>query len=87
MLQFTYEINNLLSKKREKNNLSRGKIPPPPPPRISNGPSLRGDFVIGIFINSNLAKHFQNNNFFNKPKPVINPCNVQMRAPEGTEIA
>ena len=40
LLQFTFEKNNLC-KKREKNNLSRGKIPaPPPPPRISNGSSL-----------------------------------------------
>ena len=31
LLQFTYEINNLLSKKREKNNLSREKIPAPLP--------------------------------------------------------
>ena len=30
MLQFTFEKNNLLCKKREKNNLSRGKIPAPP---------------------------------------------------------
>ena len=34
---------------------------------------IREGFVIGIFVNSNLAKHFQNNNFFNKTKPVINP--------------
>ena len=40
MLQFTFEKNNLLCKKREKNNLSRGKIPAPP--WISNGPSLNG---------------------------------------------
>ena len=40
LLQFTFEKNNLLCKKREKNNLSQGKIPAPPPPRISNGPSL-----------------------------------------------
>ena len=32
LLQFTFEKNNLLCKKREKNNLSRGKIPAPPPP-------------------------------------------------------
>ena len=34
MLQFTFEKNNLLCKKREKNNLSREKIsdPPAPPP-------------------------------------------------------
>ena len=39
--QLSFEKNNLLCKKREKNNLSRGKIPAaPPPPRISNGPSL-----------------------------------------------
>ena len=31
MLQLTFEKNNLLCKKREKNNLSRGKIPAPPP--------------------------------------------------------
>ena len=30
LLQFTFEKNNLLCKKREKNNLSRGKIPAPP---------------------------------------------------------
>ena len=34
---------------------------------------IREDFVIGIFIYSNLAKHFQNNIFFNKTKPAINP--------------
>ena len=38
LLQYTFEKNNLLCKKREKNNLSRGKIPAPP--WISNGPSL-----------------------------------------------
>ena len=33
--------NNLLCKKREKNNLSQGKIPAlSPPPWISNGPSF-----------------------------------------------
>ena len=32
LLQFTFEKNNLLCKKREKNNLSRGIIPAPPPP-------------------------------------------------------
>ena len=31
---------------------------------------IRECFVIGIFINSNIAKHFHNN-FFNKTKPVI----------------
>ena len=36
LLQYTFEKNNLLCKKREKNNLSRGKIPAPPPPWISN---------------------------------------------------
>ena len=30
LLQFTFEKNNLLYKKREKNNLSRGKVPAPP---------------------------------------------------------
>ena len=29
MLQYTFEKNNLFCKKREKNNLSRGKIPAP----------------------------------------------------------
>ena len=38
LLQFAFEKNNLLCKNREKNNLSRGKIPAPP--WISNGPSL-----------------------------------------------
>ena len=49
MLQFTFDKNNLLYKKREKNNLckKREKIklivrknpsPHSPPPRISNGP-------------------------------------------------
>ena len=37
LLQFIFEKNNLC-KKREKNNLSQGKIPAPSP--ISNGPSL-----------------------------------------------
>ena len=32
LLQFTFEKNNLLCKKREKNNLLRAKIPAPPPP-------------------------------------------------------
>ena len=31
MFQFTLEKNNLLCKKREKNNLSQGKIPASPP--------------------------------------------------------
>ena len=31
LLQFTFEKINLLCKKTEKNNLSRGKIPAPPP--------------------------------------------------------
>ena len=31
LLQFTFEKNNLMCKKREKNNLSQGKIPAPPP--------------------------------------------------------
>ena len=31
LLRFTFERNNLLCLKREKNNLSRGKIPAPPP--------------------------------------------------------
>ena len=35
--------NNLLCKKREKNNLSRGKIPAPP--WISNGPSLMHETI------------------------------------------
>ena len=30
LLRFTFERNNLLCLKREKNNLSRGKIPAPP---------------------------------------------------------
>ena len=30
LLQFTLKKNNLLCKKREKNNLSQGKIPAPP---------------------------------------------------------
>ena len=38
MLEFAFEKNNLLCKNREKNNLSRGKIPAPP--WISYGPSL-----------------------------------------------
>ena len=32
LLQFTFEKNNLLCKKREKNHLLQGKIPAPPPP-------------------------------------------------------
>ena len=35
---------------------------------------MRQGFVIGIFINSNLSKHFQNKNFLNKTKPVIIHC-------------
>ena len=34
LLQFTFEKNNLLCKKREKNNLMREKILPAPPPDI-----------------------------------------------------
>ena len=30
-MQFTFEKNNLLCKKKEKHNLSQGKIPPAPP--------------------------------------------------------
>ena len=48
LLQFTFEKNNLLCKKREKNNLSRGKIPAPL--RISNGPSLNIFFLELIIV-------------------------------------
>ena len=57
---------------------------------------IRESFMIGIFINSNITKQFQNNNFFNKNKAEMHvfhisstshKCTVQMRASEGTEIA
>ena len=32
LLQLTFEKNNLLCKKKRKNNLSQGKMPAPPPP-------------------------------------------------------
>ena len=40
LLQFTFEKNNLLCKKREKITCHEEKSQPPPPPWISNGPSL-----------------------------------------------
>ena len=58
LLQFTFEKNNLLCKKREKNNLSRGKIPAPPP-WISNGPSLTSNEKFGIpLISSDLVQQY-----------------------------
>ena len=53
-LQFTFEKNNLLCKNREKNNLSRGKIPAALPPGYQMVRSLnkRPISTINIFIHN-----------------------------------
>ena len=51
LLQFTFEKTNLLCKKREKNNSSRGKIPAPPPP---------GYQMVRPLVQNNMYSIFQN---------------------------
>ena len=71
LLQFAFETNNLLCKKREKITCHEEKSQPP---WISNGPSLREDALLsldskvkdlghrwGLFTNLFLGDHFNKN--------------------------